>query len=551
MAVAGRSDGSLVAKGPSGHAVALCVPVAAAAVAELEVDIGAQRLLLRDREGARCLELPFSVTPEACRVRFSARRRELTVELCPADDGKAAAGDDRKALEAGGLANLLGPRPARGPGLAVHEGALAPALAEEVRSRLAALPAEAWQVAAPERQPLGGEAAPIDMRFHRLERRDGMEELEGRVLEALAAQLAPGPCERLLLNFSKYEAGDFLASHPDVPSGSRGHERRQAFVWHLSAEWEEGDGGLFVDEDAEGGPRAIVPRFNTLVTFPVPRWHSVTKVTARNGKRARYAAYGWVVTPCITEVRSVDALEELLSSARGRPLVVACVCEPLRKESEALTSLFASLPIERVGHYCLGDHCAFAATADHTVAQHVGVAEAQEAVAVLAGSGAMGGSEGLQILADPARLRSYGCLRRFVEEACESCSHCPELDISDHAMMEEICCSPEVKVFIVMAFGDRTPDVISTLRSWASALKPRLRLLLADPSASAPLLADFELAPADAPTAVAWDTQGSLGRARLKDHMGGARPGHLELPLLRQWLGCVAEAAGIPSPQLQ
>ena len=54
-----------------------------------------------------------------------------------------------------------------------------------------------------------------------------------------------------IVNFSRYDAGDFLDSHGDTPSGSLCYERRQAFVWHLSEGWSASDGGLFVDEESK------------------------------------------------------------------------------------------------------------------------------------------------------------------------------------------------------------------------------------------------------------------------------------------------------------
>ena len=52
-----------------------------------------------------------------------------------------------------------------------------------------------------------------------------------------------------------------------------------------------------MDLEAPGGGRAaVVPRFNTLVAFRVPRWHAVERVAA--GARApRLSLFGWFLAP--------------------------------------------------------------------------------------------------------------------------------------------------------------------------------------------------------------------------------------------------------------
>ena len=49
----------------------------------------------------------------------------------------------------------------------------------------------------------------------------------------------------------------------------------------------------------------IIPEFNTLVHFAVPRPHSVSAVV---GSRPRLAVYGWLLTPKVTIVRSMEEL---------------------------------------------------------------------------------------------------------------------------------------------------------------------------------------------------------------------------------------------------
>eukprot|EP00656_Telonema_subtile_P004152 TRINITY_DN11885_c0_g1_i1.p1 TRINITY_DN11885_c0_g1~~TRINITY_DN11885_c0_g1_i1.p1 ORF type:complete len:192 (-),score=25.07 TRINITY_DN11885_c0_g1_i1:10-585(-) len=105
-----------------------------------------------------------------------------------------------------------------------------------------------------------------------------------------------------------YTQGSFLESHTDSPSGSGSYERVRAFVLHLSQGFEEADGGLFLDE--ETGER-FVPEWNTLVHFQVPRWHSVTKVTAN---KRRFAIYGWVLVPQIQCLEQPQQLQQLSST---------------------------------------------------------------------------------------------------------------------------------------------------------------------------------------------------------------------------------------------
>ena len=51
-----------------------------------------------------------------------------------------------------------------------------------------------------------------------------------------------------------------------------------------------------MDLEAPGGGRAaVVPRFNTLVAFRVPRWHAVTPLAP--GAPRRLSLFGWFLRP--------------------------------------------------------------------------------------------------------------------------------------------------------------------------------------------------------------------------------------------------------------
>ena len=58
----------------------------------------------------------------------------------------------------------------------------------------------------------------------------------------------------------------------------------------------QGHGGAFVDLEGPGGRAVLVPRFNTLCAFRVPRWHSVEPVAA-GAPRARMSIFGWFLSP--------------------------------------------------------------------------------------------------------------------------------------------------------------------------------------------------------------------------------------------------------------
>lgn len=365
------------------------------------------------------------------------------------------------------------------PAIVVREDAVPASLARELRFCLSELPAASWRLTETKDQPQH-RASMVSLRFFQLKTAEKVQRHAGRsthggrslgiksdgrsvektkddadnasnqarqdnfdgegrpkavtqrVREVLEAALAIHPHERMFLNFSKYEEGCFLDSHTDEVSGSLSYRRRQAFVWHLSEDWEEGDGGLFVDEEAEGGPQSFTPRFNTLVTFTVPRRHSVTRVTAaRSGRRARFTAYGWVVVPKVARVDG-SGLLPLLSGEGQRAVAVLCLRESFGALGEAIAALFSGLPVEAagMGHVSgldFGHFCLFAilagegAAAAQTVLGVPGEAEAAVAVVArpvpLEGHGDAVSDAARRICVDSEVLRNASELRCFLHAA--------------------------------------------------------------------------------------------------------------------------------------
>ena len=265
------------------------------------------------------------------------------------------------------LAEALAPPP-EDASLCVRENALPADLALEAQRFLAALPIEAWELASTVAQPLCGEAQPIAMRFRKNPQAEGVTALRERAESSIRRVLTVRPYERLILNFSRYDCGDHLDSHSDIPSGSVCYHRRHAFVWHLSAgDWVQDDGGCFVDEEAPQGEQVHVPRYNTIITFPVPRDHRVTPVVAHG--KTRFAAYGWVASPSLAHVAHEPELQLELHLARGRAAALLMLREPLEEgHARRLLDQFASLPMAPVpgapAGCCCGDLCRFAISTD-------------------------------------------------------------------------------------------------------------------------------------------------------------------------------------------
>ena len=88
-----------------------------------------------------------------------------------------------------------------------------------------------------------------------------------------------------------YGHDDFLTCHDDdVP----GKNRISAYVYGLTKGWRLEWGGLLLFHGhADRTAEALVPRFNTLDLFAVPRRHSVSVVTPSAAHR-RFAVTGWL-----------------------------------------------------------------------------------------------------------------------------------------------------------------------------------------------------------------------------------------------------------------
>lgn len=88
-----------------------------------------------------------------------------------------------------------------------------------------------------------------------------------------------------------YGQGDFLTGHDDDVEGSN---RKSAFVFGLTPQWRPEWGGLLLfHEPGEVAISGMVPQFNTLDLFSVPRFHSVSQIT-RAAPRRRYCVTGWL-----------------------------------------------------------------------------------------------------------------------------------------------------------------------------------------------------------------------------------------------------------------
>lgn len=88
-----------------------------------------------------------------------------------------------------------------------------------------------------------------------------------------------------------YSPGDFLTAHDDDVAGKN---RLAAYVLGLNPDWRTEWGGLFLMHGREGATaEALVPGFNRLNLFSVPRLHSVSEVT-RSAAHRRYSITGWL-----------------------------------------------------------------------------------------------------------------------------------------------------------------------------------------------------------------------------------------------------------------
>lgn len=89
---------------------------------------------------------------------------------------------------------------------------------------------------------------------------------------------------------SLYQAGSYLRSHDDTYAGK---SRRFAYVLNLTRAWTPDCGGLLQFEQDEQIVASLVPKFNTLNLFRVPRSHFVSQV-ASYATAKRLAITGWL-----------------------------------------------------------------------------------------------------------------------------------------------------------------------------------------------------------------------------------------------------------------
>lgn len=138
---------------------------------------------------------------------------------------------------------------------------------------------------------------------HRFWRYDGMQGAIGQVKKAMLG-LVP-PKMHHTVQAARYDAGGKITLHNDAmnwviqphqvhdeeryPAGTSVY-RKVALICYFTRDWQQRYGGCFVDNMAVG-PRVIVPLFNSLVLFTVPREHCVTEVA--KDAPMRYTLFGW------------------------------------------------------------------------------------------------------------------------------------------------------------------------------------------------------------------------------------------------------------------
>lgn len=90
---------------------------------------------------------------------------------------------------------------------------------------------------------------------------------------------------------TRYLPGHFLTGHDDAVAGK---QRMAAYVLGLTPRWRTEWGGLLMFHAGNGDvERALMPRFDAIHLFAVPRLHSVSPVAPYAGA-ARYSVTGWL-----------------------------------------------------------------------------------------------------------------------------------------------------------------------------------------------------------------------------------------------------------------
>lgn len=91
---------------------------------------------------------------------------------------------------------------------------------------------------------------------------------------------------------TRYRPGDFIGLHNDV--GSEASDRLVAYTLGLTRQWRADWGGQLLFHDAAGDViRGHAPRWNTLMLFSVPQYHSVAPVAAY-AQAPRLSVVGWL-----------------------------------------------------------------------------------------------------------------------------------------------------------------------------------------------------------------------------------------------------------------
>ena len=242
-----------------------------------------------------------------------------------------------------------------GGGILHIKNVFPPEVAEGARAALQSLDASSWELAEATNDTGGGAGYGAGSTRHRFRGTDGSEVMEalyecvGRLVASSAPSFVGGAGGRAGgkkgggkrkgggkgggargYGFASgcYREGDFIevhddAAYKDMPvaggntnasygasnkggkggaGGSGGADgggsvlasRDIAVIIYLCKNWTEDDGGLLLDHGAKGElkrPGVVVPKFNSLVAFHVPRLHQVTPVLTR--KKKRFSIFGW------------------------------------------------------------------------------------------------------------------------------------------------------------------------------------------------------------------------------------------------------------------
>lgn len=102
------------------------------------------------------------------------------------------------------------------------------------------------------------------------------------------------PEKKITLSAGRYSDGDHIAPHDDLGyhhEDGKKWSRDVAVILYLTKDWQKRDGGILLD--MEQNSKQYVPKFNSLISFAVPRKHAVTAVKPRKDRLPRYSLFGW------------------------------------------------------------------------------------------------------------------------------------------------------------------------------------------------------------------------------------------------------------------